>query len=240
MPGREQHHRRVGGRGARRDRFQGREQLVRVVLHRRDAVAGEQLRKQPHHDLAVLQHVGDAGGRAGIVLEDVEGVGIDPHDVDAGDMDVDVVRHLEAVHLRPEHRVLEDEVLGHDAGLERLAAAVDVLDVEVERLDALLEPEAQPRPFVRRQDARQHVERDQPLGRVGIAIDGEGDADAPEQELRLAPPVLQHVGWQLAQPALEAGIDRPNLAVRLRHFVECDCHSLPPQPKTPRAPRDRI
>ncbi len=178
--GREQHHGRVGGRGARRDRLQGRQQLVRVVLHRRDAVAGEQLREQPHHDLAVLQHVGDAGGRARIVLEDVEGLGVDPHDVDAGDVDVDVVRHLEAVHLRPEHRVLEDEVLGDDAGLERLAPAVDVLDVEVERLDALLEPEAQPPPFLRRQDARQHVEGDQALGRVGVAIDGEGDAEAPE------------------------------------------------------------
>ena len=91
---------RIAARGPRRDRAQGGEQRVRIVLDRRDAVAREQLREEPHHHLAVLQHVGDAGRRAGIVLEDVEGVLVDPHDVDAGDVDVDAVRHLEADHLR--------------------------------------------------------------------------------------------------------------------------------------------
>ena len=90
--------------------FKRRQQLVGIVLDRRDAVAGEQLREQPQHDLAVLQHVGDAGGRAGIVLEHVEGLGVDADDVDAGDVDVDVVRDLLAVHLRPEHRILEHQV----------------------------------------------------------------------------------------------------------------------------------
>jgi hypothetical protein len=70
-------------------------------------MAGKQLRKQPQHDLAVLQHVGDAGGRAGIVLEHVEGLGVDAHDVDAGDMDVDVVRDFLAVHLGPEDWILK-------------------------------------------------------------------------------------------------------------------------------------
>ena len=64
--------------------------------------------------------------------------------------------------------------------LSDLAPAVDVVEEEVERLDALLEPAVQPLPFVRRQDAREHVEGDQALGRVGVAIDGEGDADAAE------------------------------------------------------------
>ena len=116
--GREQHDGRLGGGGVRRDRLQRREQLVGIILDRRDAVAREQLRKQPQHDLAVLQHVGDAGGRARIVFEHVEGLGIDPHDVDAGDVHVDVVRHLLAVHLRAEHRILEHEVFRHDAGAQ--------------------------------------------------------------------------------------------------------------------------
>ena len=92
-------------------------------------------------------------------------------------------------------------------------------------------PSAQPRPFGGRQDARQHVERDQPLGRVRLAIDREGDADAPEQELRLAAPVLQHVGRQLAKPALEAGIDRPQPAVRARSFRRMLLPCTPPQPQ---------
>jgi hypothetical protein len=125
------------------------------------------------------------------------------------------------------HRVLEHEILGNDAGLERLAAPVDVLDVEVDRLDALLEAETKLHPFVCRQDARQHVEWDQALGRIRVTVNREGDADAPEQEFRFAPPMLQHFGLQLAQPILEAGIDRPYLAARFRHLVECQCHSCP-------------
>ena len=89
-------------------------------------MAGEQLGKQPQHDLAVLQHVGDAGRRARIVLEHIEGVGVDAHDVDAGDVHVDVVRHLLAVHLRTEHRILEHQIFRHDAGAQDLAPAVDV------------------------------------------------------------------------------------------------------------------
>ena len=199
--GREQHDGRIGARRRGRDRFERRQQLVGIVLDRRHAMAGEQLRKQPQHDLPVLQHVGDAGGRAGIVLQHVEGLGIDAHDVDAGDVDVDVVRHLLAVHLRPEHRVLEHQVLGHDPGLEDLAPAVDVADIGVDRLDPLLEPGAQVVPFGGGQNARQDVERDQPLLRVGLAIDREGDADPAEQQFRLAPPVVEHVGRNLGEPA---------------------------------------
>ena len=116
-----------------------REQLVGIVLDRRDAVAREQVGEEPHHDLAVLQHVGDAGGRAGVVLQHVERVGVDAHDVDAGDVHVDVVRHRLAGHLRPEDRVAEDQVVGHDPGPQDLARAVDVVEEGVDRLDALLE-----------------------------------------------------------------------------------------------------
>ena len=72
MAGRQQHDGRIGAGAERRDRLQRREQLVRIVLDRRDAMPREQLGEQPHHHLAVLQHVGDAGRRAGVVLEHVE------------------------------------------------------------------------------------------------------------------------------------------------------------------------
>ena len=150
--GREQHDGRLGGGGVRRDGLQRREQFVRIVLDRRDAMAREQVGEQPQHDLAVLQHVGDAGGRAGIVFQHVEGVGIDAHDVDAGDEHVDVVRHALAVHLRPEDRVLEHEILRDDAGAQHLALGIDVLDVEVDRLDALFEAALDGLPFVRRRE----------------------------------------------------------------------------------------
>ena len=47
------------------------QQQVRVVRHRRHAVQAEQLREQPHHHLAVLEHVAHAAGHAQVVLEHV-------------------------------------------------------------------------------------------------------------------------------------------------------------------------
>ena len=210
------------GAGRRRDRFQRRQELVGIILDRRNAVAREQFRKQPQHDLAVLQHVGDAGRRARIVLEHVEGLGVDPHDVDAGDMDVDVVRHFLAVHLRAENRILEDQVFGDDVGFENFAAAIDVLDIGVDGLHALLEAAPHDLPFLGGDDARDDVERDQALLRLGVAIDRKGDADAAEQELRLAPAVVEHVGRDLAEPVLQLGIGRPHRAGAVLHFVEHD------------------
>ena len=187
--GRQQHDGRLARRRRRRDRFQRRQQFVGIILDRRDAVAREQFRKQPQHDLAVLQHVGDAGRRARIVLQHVEGLGVDAHDVDAGDMDIEVVRHFLAVHLRAENRILEDQVFRDDVGFEDFAAAIDVLDIGVDRLHALLEAAPHDVPFLGGDDARDDVERDQALLRLGVAIDRKGDADAAEQKLRLAPAV---------------------------------------------------
>jgi hypothetical protein len=105
---------------------------------------------------------------------------IDPHNIDSRDMHVDIVRHFHAVHLGPEHRILKDEVLWDDAGFQDLAPAINVANVVIYRLHALLETAAHDLPFVRCQDPRQHVERDKPLLRIRIAIDSEGDTDAAE------------------------------------------------------------
>src|SRR5205085_756678 len=99
------------------------------------------------HDLPVLQHVGDAGGRARVVLEHVEALGVDANDIDAADMNVDVVRHLLTVHFRPEHRILEHQFFRYHAGLENLAPGVDVAEIEVDGFDALFEPRAQDVPL---------------------------------------------------------------------------------------------
>ena len=177
---RQQHDVRLGRCGRRRHRFQRLQKFVRVIFDRRDAVTREQFGKQPQHDLAVLQHVGDPGRRARIVLEHVKGVGIEPHDVDAGDMHIDIVRDFLAVHLRAEHRILKHQIFRDDAGLQDLAAAIDVLDVGVDGFDALFEAALQRLPFLGRDDARDDVEGNEALLRLGIAVDRKGDADAPE------------------------------------------------------------
>ena len=226
--GREQHDVRIARGRGRRDRFQCGEQFVRIVLDRRDAMAREQFGKKPHHDLAVLQHVGDAGGRARIVFEDVKCLGVDAHDVDAGDMHVDIVRHFLPAHLRAEGGIAEDEIVGHDAGAQDFARTVDVLDEGVERIDALGQPFFQEPPFGASHDARDDVERDQPFLCIGLAVDREGDADTAEDQLGFAASVVEHVGRHLGEPARELAIGRAYAAVLALHFIEGGNHSRPP------------
>ena len=97
--GRQHRERRVALAGGRRDGLQRRGRSLRIVLDRRDLVAGEELRGELQHRLAVLEHVADARGRAEIVLEHVPLVARDAHDVDADDVGVDVARRIEPHHL---------------------------------------------------------------------------------------------------------------------------------------------
>ena len=81
--------------------------------------------------------------------------------------------------------MLEDQVLGDAPGPQDLLAVVDVVEEGVERPHALLDAGAEPAPLGRRDDARDDVERDQPLGRRLLAVDREGDAGAAEERLGL-------------------------------------------------------
>ncbi len=110
-PGVSSAHDRLTRGGGGRDASAGVESSsVGIILDRRDAMRGEEIGQQPHHHFAVLQHVGDARGRARIVLENVELVLAGAHDVDAGDVHLDVVRRAAARHLRAEVRIAEDEI----------------------------------------------------------------------------------------------------------------------------------
>jgi hypothetical protein len=165
--------------------------MLWIVLDRRHPVLGEQLREHMHHRFAVLEHVGDARGGARIVLQHEEVVLAGADDVDADDMAIDAERRFDPHHLRHEGRVGDDQLLGNLAGLDDLLPVVDVVHEGVERAHALLDAARQPPPFVRRQDAWNDVEGDEPLGGVLAAVDREGDAGAAEHRLRLEQLLLQ-------------------------------------------------
>ncbi len=80
---------------------------------------------------------------------------------------------------------------------------------------------------------RDHVERDQPLLGLGVAIDREGDADPAEQQLGFLTAILQRVRRRLLQPAGEFLIGRAQVAAVAIHFIERDCH-------IPRLPSDAM
>jgi len=107
---------------------------------------------------------------------------------------------------------------------QHVAAVIDVAQEHVERAHTLLEALFENRPLFCRHDPRDHVEGNQPLLGFGVAIDGEGDADPAEQQLRFLTAIFQRVRRRLLQPARELLIGRTEVAVRAVHFIERNCH----------------
>ncbi len=228
--GREHHHRRVVA-AARRDAAQGLQQQVGVVRDGRHGMQGEQLREQPHHHLAVLEHVGHAAGHAQVVLEHVVvagAVGVaGAHDVDARDVRVHVARHVHADHLGTELRVVDHLVARHDAGLQDLLVVVDVVDEPVERQHPLGQALFHVAPLVRRDDARDLVERDQALGALAgvlVAIHRERDADPPEDQFGLVPAIAHQVGRLPGQPLRVVLVVLTHRVARGVHLIERQIH----------------
>ena len=199
---------------------QGGEQCVGVVLDRRHAVIGEEVGREPHHDLAVLEHVGDARGGAHIVFENVEILRVDPHYVDPGDVHVDVVWHGLPEHLLPVRGIALDHRLRNDAGLDDLLLAVDVRQKPVERRHPLHEPGLEPRPFAALEHPRDDVERDQSFGRVLVAVDVEGDADPPEHQFGMAATRAEEILRRFVEPTRDPLVGSACLAAGQGHLVE--------------------
>src|SRR5262249_15198919 len=99
--------------------------------------------------------------------------------------------------------------------------------------DALLEPGAQDVPFGGVENARQHVEGNEALLGVRFAIDCKSDADAPEQDLRLAPAIVQHIRRHIGEPAKQLAVGGPQASIVAFHLVERDHHRLPPLVRPP-------
>ena len=217
--GRQQHDHRVLS-ARRRHRAQILQQLLGVIADRRDALPGEGVGKQPHHDLAVLEHVGNARGRAHIVLEHEEIALAGADQVDAGDMRVDVLRRLDAQHLRAEGRIEQHEFRRHQPRLDDLLVVIDVVEEDVDRLHPLDAAPLDQVPFGAVEDARDQIEGDQPLGRAAFGIDGEGDAEPAEQLLSRVLLGDEGVDREIVEQAGERGIGVPDRAVGLAHLIE--------------------
>ena len=113
-------------------------------------MARKQLGEQPHHHLAVLEHVGHARWHAQVVLEHKELAFTGAHNVHPGDMCIDAAGHIEPLHLRPELRIVEDFLGGDNAGLEDVLVVIDVVEEQVEGAQALLQPGFEGAPLSRR------------------------------------------------------------------------------------------
>ena len=157
------------------------------MLDRPDRARREELGEEPHHHLAVLEHVRHARRHAQVVLE---------HVVLARARRARCRRRRCArrcrrarpcrpsragtARCRARARPGSTPALAGSPGRGRCRAGTGSA-----RARAASSPRSSMRPLVRRDDARDDVERDQALGARVLAVDGERDADAMERALGL-------------------------------------------------------
>jgi hypothetical protein len=162
---------------ARRGNFgQSLLQAHAVAADRANLDAVHQIGKQAPHHIAVFQHVGDAGGRAGVIFQHQELALFVADDIDAADMHVGAVRHVQPDHFGAEIAVAEHQGAGDHAVVQDALLVVDVADEGVERGHALPHAAFDHIPFGGGEHAGDQVERQDAVDGVLIRIDGEGDA----------------------------------------------------------------
>ena len=180
----------------------------------------EQLRKHLQHRFPVLQHVGDTGRRAGIVLQHEELVLAGAYEIHPDDVGEDPAGRRDAQHLWQEGVVVLDQRRRHAACPQDFLAVIDIVQEGVDRAHALLDALGEPRPLLGRDDARHDVERDQPLVGVRRAIDVEGDAGTPEEALRLPGLAPQALGRLARKPVTIPGVRRARPFAAPVHLIE--------------------
>ena len=168
----------------------------------------EKFGEQAHGHAAVLQHVGNTRWHAQIVFEHViDAVALligRAHDVYAGDIGVDIVGHLNALHLGPVLAVAAHQLRRDQAGTHHVLAMVGIADEAVERLHALGQTGLHAGPLMGRNDAGDQIERNQAFrtcaALVLVAIDGKGDTHAAKNDFRLGTARSQIFLRLFAQP----------------------------------------
>ena len=206
--------------GLGRRRAQIAQQIVGIVIDRRDRISGKDIGEQPHHHFAVFHHVGHARRRAQIVLKDIEILFADAHQIDPGNMGIDATGWIEIDHLRFIERIGQDQIDRNHPGLENLAIMIDVVQKLIDGAHALDGAFLEKAPFIGTEDMRNNVERDQPLGADFLAINDKGNPQPVKQQIRLIPLALNIFRRHLPQPVIECGDEIPRVALRSIPFVE--------------------
>lgn len=134
-------------------------------------------------------------------------------------MRVNTERHVDALHLRPVLRVGVDLFGRHDARAHDIAVVIDVVDKQVERLDPLTQACFEALPFAARNDPRDQIERDQPLGAGQITVDCKGDPHPAKQDIGLGPLAGDGLVALFSQPTFEARVMWPHDFIVMTHLV---------------------
>ena len=195
-------------------------QPLGVVVDGFDGAAlGEEVRHRAQHHATALQHVGDAGGRAHVVLQHPELPLPVADQVGAGDVDVDAERRAEVHHPQVVGGRAEEHVGGDHPVGDAALLVVDVGEEGVEGADALRQPLLDRAPLRRGDDPRHDREREDALGAGLVLVDGEGDAAG--QQLQLGAPLarLEVIARPRLQPRGVLRVGRARRAAWVQHLV---------------------
>ncbi|MNN01809.1 hypothetical protein D3C81_1144370 [compost metagenome] len=224
--GRHDDHGRIGN-ADRCNRAQVIQQHVGVVRDRRHLMAREQFGEETHHHLAVFQHIRHAGRYAQIVFQHVELALAGAHDIDAGDMRIDVGGDRYALHLGAVLRIAEDLLRRDDAGLDDILVVVNIVDEHIQRAYPLHQAGFHVRPFTGGNHARDDVERNDTFGAGFIAVDGEGNANAAEDKVGFRSLAGYGLGRLGRQPGFEFTVMVADIACAIYiHLVEKFSHGV--------------
>jgi hypothetical protein len=172
----------------------------------------------PRH-IAVGQHIADAGRHAQIVFQHHKVAGFVADQIAAADIDIGAVRHRQSAHLAPvmlgavNHRARQHAVLQHPPVI------VDVAQEQVQGMNALGQAAFDPVPFGRGDDARQKVGGNDPLGRLIVVIDREGDALMQKALLASLLAAIEFLQRQGGNARVHHRIRQARLAVAAEHLV---------------------
>ncbi|MNF94845.1 hypothetical protein D3C84_775660 [compost metagenome] len=134
-------------------------------------------------------------------------------------MGIDVAVQVEALHGDLVTLVGQELLGGNDPGLDDPLVMVEVGEEQVQCLDALDAALLHHPPFAHGNGAGNGVEGDEALGALLVAIEGEGDTGAVEQQVGISASLGQQLLGRVRQPAREFPVVRTAFATRVVHLV---------------------
>ncbi len=172
------------------------DQLGAVIVDRTQTNVVEQIGKGAQHHVPVLDDIADARGCARVVLEHQERAALVAHDVSAANVDIGLVRQIDAAHQRAVVVVAEDQLGRDHAVAQHMLIMVNVVEQQVDRRDPLDDAALYVPPLLSRQHARQDVERQDAVDRPRVRVDRKGDPKIVELGVRGGGALFEHTDRQ--------------------------------------------
>src|SRR5262249_26050807 len=155
-----------------------------IIANGTHIAAIENLRKRAFHDLAVFENVRNTRRAAQIIFQDVIFPVAVADQIGSGDVAPGPLRRLQSNASLAEGFCREDQVQRDDTILEDLLVMVNVVDKDIQRMNALTEPALDRYPFVGRNNPRNNIERKDLFRPRLIAVNIECDAHSEQRLFR--------------------------------------------------------